>query len=191
MAMSVFETALINNVVEAMTRAIEQSIISGSGVGQPKGILTETPVGGQALEATSVSYDLLIEAEAALPLEYEAGAVHCMTKKTFMAYQGIKDTTGQPIARVTYGIGGKPERILLGRPVILCNYIESFTNELAAGKTFHFLFNFKDYVLNTNYNIGIKRYEDNDTDDMITKAIMVVDGKVLIKESLVTISKKD
>ena len=29
----------------------------------------------------------------------------------------------------------------------------------------------KDYVLNTNYNITNKRYEDNDTDDQVTKAI--------------------
>ncbi|MEG0086613.1 MAG: phage major capsid protein [Niameybacter sp.] len=190
MAMSVFETALINNVVEAMTKALEQAIISGTGVGQPKGILTETPVTGQALQASALSYDLLIEAEAALPLEYEAGAVYCMTKKTFMAYQGIKDSAGQPIARVTYGIGGKPERTLLGRPVVLCNYLESFATGLTAGKVFAFLFNFKDYVLNTNYNMGIKKYEDNETDDQVTKAIMVADGKVLVKESLVTIAKK-
>lgn len=190
MAMGVFETVLINNVVEAMTKALEQAIISGTGAGQPKGILTETPNEGQALQATTLSYDLLIEAEQALPLEYEAGAVYCMTKKTFMAYQGIKDSAGQPIARVNYGIGGKPERTLLGRPVVLCNYLDSFSATLEATKVFAFLFNFKDYVLNTNYNMGIKKYEDNETDDLITKAIMVADGKVLIKDSLVTIAKK-
>lgn len=188
MALSVFETTLINNVVEAMTKALEQAIISGTGVGQPKGILTETPNEGQALKASTLSYDLLIEAEAALPLEYEAGAVYCMTKKTFMAFQAIKDSVGQPIARINYGIGGKPERTLLGRPVVLCNYLDSFSATLEASKVFAFLFNFKDYVLNTNYNMGIKKYEDNETDDLVTKAIMIADGKVLVKDSLVTIA---
>lgn len=188
MALSVFETTLINNVVEAMTKALEQAIISGTGVGQPKGILTETPNEGQALKASTLSYDLLIEAEAALPLEYEAGAVYCMTKKTFMAFQAIKDSSGQPIARINYGIGGKPERILLGRPVVLCNYLDSFSATLEASKVFAFLFNFKDYVLNTNYNMGIKKYEDNETDNLVTKAIMIADGKVLVKDSLVTIA---
>lgn len=188
MAVGVFETALINNVVEAMTKALEQAIISGTGVGQPKGILTETPNEGQALKASTLSYDLLVEAEAALPLEYEAGAVYCMTKKTFMAFQAIKDSVGQPIARINYGIGGKPERTLLGRPVVLCNYLDSFSATLEASKVFAFLFNFKDYVLNTNYNIGIKKYEDNETDDLVTKAIMIADGKVLVKDSLVTIA---
>ena len=36
----------------------------------------------------------------------------------------------------------------------------------------------------------VKRYEDNDTDDLVTKAIMLVDGKVVDKNSLVTVTKK-
>jgi len=36
----------------------------------------------------------------------------------------------------------------------------------------------------------IKKYEDNDTDDQVTKAIMLVDGKVVDKNSLVTLVKK-
>ena len=188
MALPVFEATLINNVVEAMTKAIEQSIISGSGIGQPKGILTETPNEGQSLDVDAIKYDTLTDAEAALPLEYEAGAVYCMTKKTFMKYQGIKDTSGQPIARVNYGIDGKPERVLLGRKVILCNYLSSF-DAAESGDTFAFLFDFKDYALNTNLNMTMKRYEDNETDDQVTKAIMLVDGKVLAKDSLVVLKK--
>lgn len=190
MALSVFETALINNVTEAMIKALEQSVISGTGSGQPKGILKEIPNEGQEIQVSDITYDTLIEAESALPLEYEEGAVYCMTKKTFMAYQAMKDSSGQPIARVTYGIGGKPERTLLGRTVILCNYLDTYSSTLETGKVFAFLFNFKDYVLNTNYNMGIKKYEDNDTDDIVTKAIMIADGKVAIKDSLVTLKKK-
>ncbi|MBD8005824.1 phage major capsid protein [Bacillus norwichensis] len=188
MALPVFEATLINNVVEAMTKAIEQAIISGSGTGQPKGILTETPEDGQALDVDEITYQTLLDAEAALPLEYEANAVYCMTKKTFMKYQGIKDADGQPIARVNYGISGKPERVLLGRPVILCNYLDSFSTA-EEGSPFAFLFNFSDYVLNTNYQMGVKKYEDNETDDMVTKAIMIADGKVVDKNSLVVLKK--
>ncbi|MEG2246428.1 phage major capsid protein [Clostridium sp.] len=189
-ALSVFETTLINNVAEAMVKAIEKAIIDGTGEGQPKGILTEDVVEGQELQISKIDYNTLIEAESALPLEYEEGAVYCMTKKTFMAYLGMVDSNGQPIARVNYGIGGKPERTLLGRTVILCNYIDSYSSTLEAGKVFAFLFNFKDYVLNTNLNMGIKKYEDNDTDDIITKSIMLVDGKVVENNSLVVLKKK-
>ncbi|MED1478224.1 phage major capsid protein [Bacillus pseudomycoides] len=188
MALPVFESTLINNVVEAMTKAIEQSIINGTGSGQPKGILTETPATGQALDVAKVEYKTLIDAEAALPLEYEDGAVWCMTKKTFMSFAGMVDTNGQPIARTNYGINGKAERVLLGRQVVLCNYIDSFTTA-ATGKPFAFLFNFSDYLLNTNYQMGVKKYEDNETDDMVTKAIMVVDGKAVNVNSLVVLKK--
>lgn len=189
MSMSAFESALINNVVEAMTIALEESIINGTGSGQPKGILKEAPEVGQELSITKIEYQTLIDAEGALPLEYENHAVWCMTKKTFMAFAGMTDTNGQPIARVNYGITGKPERTLLGRNVVLCNYLDSYSTALEADKVFAFLFNFSDYCLNTNYSMSIKKYEDNETDDLVTKAIMIADGKVIQKNSLVTLKK--
>lgn len=189
MAISAFETLLINNIVEAMTKALEQAIISGDGAGKPKGILAETPEDGQALDSAKPAYADLIAAEAALPQAYENGAVWCMSKKTFMQYYGLTDTNGQPIGRVNYGIAGKPERTLLGRAVVCCDYVTSYAASLEANTVFAFLFNFKDYVLNTNYAMGVKKYEDNDTDDMVTKGIMLADGKVVDKNSLVTLKK--
>lgn len=189
MAVSAFETLLINNIVEAMTKALEQSIIDGDGAGKPKGILAEEVATGQEIESAAPAYADLIAAEAALPQAYENGAVWCMSKKTFMQYYGLTDTNGQPIGRVNYGIASKPERTLLGRPVVCCDYVTSFAPSLDAGTKFAFLFNFKDYVLNTNYAMGVKKYEDNDTDDMVTKGIMLVDGKVVDKNSLVVIKK--
>ena len=192
-ALPVFETTFINNVVEAMVKAQEQTIISGTGSSQPKGILTETVVTGQNVDiaaAKSVSYSVLIQAESALPLEYENDAVWFMTKKTFMAFVGMEDEGGQPIARVNYGIGGKPERTLLGRNVVLNNYMGSYADTVTSDTVVAFLFNPKDYILNTNYQMTIKKYEDNETDDMVTKAIMLVDGKVADKNSLVTVTKK-
>ena len=191
-SLAIFETTLINNVTEAMVKALEQSIISGSGIGQPTGILTETPATDQALtiaNATALAYSDLVAAEAALPLEYEQDAVWCMSKKSFMAFIGMVDSQGQPIARVNYGISGRPERTLLGRTVILNNYVGSYLSTVAADTQFAFLFNFKDYVLNTNYQMTLKKYEDNVTDDMVTKAIMLADGKVVDLNSLVTITK--
>lgn len=194
MALAVFESTFIQNVTEAMTKALEQSILTGSGSGQPKGVLTETPEDGQALEITAagkLGYDTLIAAESALPLAYENGAVWLMAKKTFMAFVGMVDNNKQPIARVNYGIGGSPERTLLGRSVILNDYMESYADSVTKSTLFAALFNLKDYVLNTNLNLTVKRYEDNDTDDQVTKAVMLVDGKVVDKSSLVTLTKKN
>lgn len=189
MAISAFETLLINNIVEAMTKALEQAIIDGSGEGQPKGILTETPAEGQTIKSQKPAYADLIAAEAALPQAYENGAVWCMSKKTFMQYYGLTDTNGQPVGRVNYGIAAKPERTLLGRPVVCCDYVKSYADTLSENDKFAFLFNFKDYVLNTNYAMGVKKYEDNETDDMVTKGIMLADGKAVDTGSLVIIEK--
>lgn len=187
MAISAFEAMLINNIVEAMTKALEQAIISGDGNGKPKGILNETPAEGQKLTSLKPAYADLIAAEAALPQAYENGAVWCMSKNTFMQYYGLTDSNGQPIGRVNYGIAGKPERFLLGRQVACCDYVTTYSAGVAENTAFAFLFNFKDYVLNTNYAMGVKKYEDNDTDDKVTKGIMLADGKVVDKNSLVTI----
>jgi len=189
MAMSAFETLLINNIVEAMTKALEQAIISGTGTGQPKGIIAETPEKGQAIETAKLTYDDIVKVEAAIPQAYEAGAVWCMSKATFMDFIGMTDQNGQPIARVNYGIAGKPERVLLGRPVVCCDYLNGF-DAASTGDVVAFVFRFKDYILNTNYAMGVKKYEDNDIDDLVTKGIMLVDGKVVDKNSLVTLKKK-
>lgn len=189
MAYNTFETTLVKNVVEAMAKALEKAIISGTGSGQPTGILKDDAKGTK-IETSKIDYKTLTNAEGELPMEYEAGAVWCMTKKTFMQFVGMTDTNGQPIARVNYGTGGEPERVLLGRTVVLTNYLENFSDSLEAGKTFAFLYNFADYTLNTNFQVGMKTYEDNDTDDIVRKSIMVCDGMPIVYDSLVKLVKQ-
>ena len=188
MAITAFENLLINNIVEAMTKALEQAIISGTGAGQPKGITAETADAGQTVETAKPAYADLIAAEGNLPVAYEKGAEWCMSKKTYMNYYGLTDSNGQPIGRINYGLAGKPEYTLLGRPVNVCDYLPSFANA-ENNSIVGFLFNFKDYVLNTNYAMGVKKYEDNDTDDMVTKGIMLADGKVVDTGSYVPLKK--
>lgn len=193
MSLEIFEARIVENIGDAMLKQLEQSVISGTGSGQPKGILAETPNEGQALQiaaAGTIGYDTLIDMEAALPIEYEADAVFLMTKKTFMAFAGITDNAGQPIARVDHGINGRIERTLLGREVILNNYMDNYADTVAADKIVAALFNLADYTMNMNLNITMKTYEDNDTDDIIRKAVALADGKVVIKDSLVTLTKK-
>lgn len=113
-----------------------------------------------------------------------------MTKKTFMAFVGEMDANGQPIARVNQGIDGKPERTLLGRKVVLNDYMDSYGAATEADATVAFLYDWSDYMFNTNYAMTVKKYEDNDTEDEITKAVMICDGKSLELNSLVVMKKK-
>ena len=189
--LGMFETTFVNQVVEAMMKKLEESIIKGTGSGQPKGILAETPVSGQAISIAAnagLSYKLLCELEAALPAQYETGTKWFMSKKTFMEFYGLVDTNKQPIARVNYGIGGKPERFLLGREVLISENVANYAAAPSANTIVAFMFRPSDYILNTNLNMGVKQFEDNDTDDVVRKAIMLVDGKVVDKNSLVTLT---
>jgi len=188
----IFEATFVRQVSEAMVKAIETKVIStADGTTSPKGILAETPNAGQALETKVLVYEDLVNAEAALPQAYEANAKWFMSKKTFMGFIGMTDANGQPIARVNYGLNGQPERVFLGRPTVLTgDYLPNFSSSLVAGTVFAFIFNPLDYVLNTKYDLGILRKQDWDTEDILTKAVMSVDGKVVDKGSLVTIAKK-
>ena len=191
MALSAFENAFVNQVSEAMVKKLEEAVIKGSGSGQPKGILDETPVSGQAISIaanTGLSYGLLCEMEAALPSQYETGTVWVMSKKTFMAFYGLVDTTKQPIARINYGIGGKPERYLLGREVLISDNVANYVASPESNTIVAFMFRPSDYILNTNLEMTVKQFEDNDTDDIVRKAVMLVDGKVVDKNSLVTLT---
>lgn len=189
--LGVFEATFTKQVAEAMVKAIETKIISNAdGTAGMKGIFAETPATGQALTAKALTYELLTSAEGALPEQYENGAVWLMTKKTFMGLVGMTDANGNKVGAITINTNGKPERTVLGRPVLLTGaYMDSFSTTLTTGKIFAALFNMEDYAVNTTYDMGITRKQDWDTEDMLTKAVMAVDGKVLDKGSLVTIAK--
>jgi len=172
MALSAFEAKFVENVAKAMTYAVENAVINGTGSGQPKGILTET---GATVEG-ALKYDKVCEVEGLIPVEYETGAKWCMNKMTFLKFVAMVDQAGQPIARVNYGIAGKAERTLLGRDVVISPYV-------ADDKAF--VFDFADYILNTIYDMGITKKQDWETEDLLTKAVMSVDGKVVDAGSLV------
>ena len=192
MALSSFEAKFVENVAKAMVKAREQAIINGEGTGSPKGILKETAPEGQALKVTKagkLDYKLLCDMEAAVPEEYEATAKWAMSKKTFMSFIGMTDASGQPIARITYGISGKPERYLMGREVVVNPYVANYADAVTSDTTFAFIFDFSDYVENMIYDMGIQKKQDWDTEDLLTKAVTSVDGKVIDVSSLVTLTK--
>ncbi|WP_289087396.1 phage major capsid protein [uncultured Veillonella sp.] len=187
MTLSAFEDTIVSNIAEAMAIALEESIIKGSGTGQPTGIIKDTSK-GTSINVAKLGLDTIVKAEAAVAQAYEAGSVWVMTKSTFMQFMGMTDSAGQPIARVNAGINGVPERVLMGRNVVLCDYLPDFSTELKKSDVFAFIYRMKDYVLNTNYNVSMKVYEDNDTDDLVRKSIMIADGRPIDFNSLVLLT---
>lgn len=202
MTLPMFENLFMKQVPQAMLRAIESAIVDGDGSGKPTGILNyassiaaDKKLSVAAGATNKLTYKLLCDAEAAIPTEYEATAKWCMTKKTFMSFIAMTDSAGQPIARVNYGIGGKPERTLLGRDVVIYvpqtgSKLGTYADTVSAETIFAFICDFSDYCLNTNYDLGISHATDWDNEDHKTKAVMACDGKLVLSDSLITLSKK-
>lgn len=190
--LDIFEKQIAADIADAITKALEKAIINGTGTGQPKGILNETVPEGQDVEIDKTfTYADICKIEGTLPSAYD-GAVWCMNKKTYMSQiAAMVDTNGQPIGRIDHGIDGKPTYTILGRHVEFTEHMAAMNASTEAGTAVAFLFRFEDYMLNTNMNITVSKYTDNDTDEEITKAIMLADGKVFDNNSLVMVRTKN
>lgn len=191
-ALDIFESQFIAQIKDAMVKAIETAIISGTGTGAPKGILNETAAATIEISAKDkLTYDTLLSCEAAVPAAYDDGTVWLMTKKSFFAWLGIKDSSGQPIARVNAGFDGKPSYTLLGREVVFTDgHMENYADTVSSDTTFAMLYRLKDYVFNEVMGLSVKKYVDENTDNTMLKAVMLADGKSVDNHSLIKVVKK-
>ncbi len=70
---------------------------------------------------TTITYADLLDLEAALDPAYEQNAKWVFSKATWTAVRKLVDTAGRPLVidNASSGIGGRPEKSLLGYPVVL------------------------------------------------------------------------
>ena len=98
----------------------------------------------------------------------------------------------QPLSFTALGATGKNEEINFeAQGITLAQAFGRMAGvrDVQADARGMFIFRFEDYVLNTNYAMTMKKYEDNLTEDQVTKAIMIADGKVVDKGSLILLEK--
>ena len=101
------------------------------------------------------------------------------------------DSNGQPVGRVNYGLNGEETTKVLGKEAILVedDYLPSF-DTAEAETVFGVICDLSDYLFNSNMEIVIKRYFDEDLDQWITKATLIGDGKMSSTQSVVLLKKK-
>ena len=87
------------------------------------------------------------------------------------------------------GLNGRMEYSLLGRKVIVNPYMQNYSDSVTEDTKFAMIFDPSDYIFNTTYDMGISRKQDWDTEDLLTKAVMSCDGKVVDKTSLIVFVK--
>lgn len=193
-SLEIFERKFVESVSNAMVEALETAIVSGDGINQPKGILNETPKAGKALTLaanTEFDYKNMLKFVSAVPAKYRNGAVVFATQATFFEWMGVTDQQGQPVARVNYGVDGAMTQSLFGLPVIFAD--EYLTDYVAGGGTadniFAFIYNFSEYTLNTNYDLGLDSRTVWENENKEIKSVMSADGKAVTINSLVTWTK--
>jgi len=194
-ALPIFEQTVADNIAEAMVRALDVAIISGSGTGQPLGIINHVNI--PARQVVSVApedfgkYTTWPEIFAKMPRPYRSGMVLILNDTDWHKYiVGMVDSTGQPVARVNYGLDGSIEERFLGREVIAVEDLLPSIDEASVGNVVAILCRLEDYMVNSNMAITYRRYFDENTDEWISKATMIADGKLADPNGVVLIKKK-
>lgn len=195
-SLALFESTLVDLIGEAITKALDTAIIKGTGIGQPLGITKDTRIpAGQIVTLTPEEFNAWGEWKkkvfAKMPLAYKGGASFYMASGTFEGYiDGMVDTNGQPVGRVNYGITSGPQESFGGKSVIqveddiIANYDDAATNDVVA-----IYGNLNNYAINSNLQLQVYRYIDNDNNEYIDKAILIADGKILDPNGFVIIKK--
>lgn len=187
--LSAFEAAIANNVSAAMAKAMEAAIISGTGSGQPKGILKETAA--KTVELSKVlAYEDIIKIKKAIPSAYRTGAVLVMNEATFYSFLSITDKQGQPVARMNQGIDGNPNFEIFGTKVVVTDWMKDY-DAAGKGETVAFVVQLDKYVMNTAYDVDLVTYIDNATRNKVYQSVAAVDGKLVDKNGLVFINKSN
>lgn len=195
-ALPVFEATIADNIAEAMVAALDEAILVGTGTGQPLGIVNHTNIPAEQIVKIGAAdfgkYETWTELLGKVPRSYRSGVAIIMNDADWNKYiVGMVDQAGQPVGRVTYGLNGTIEERLLGREVIA---IEEYLPSIDAAEeddVVAILVRLEDYMVNSNMAITYRRYFDENTDEWISKATMIADGKLADPNGVVLIKKDD
>lgn len=192
-SLSIFEDNIVDSCYEAMIVAIEDAIINGSGSGQPLGITKDPKVTSQKVDVKPselVKYDKWSKIFAKIPLAKRQGTVLIVNSETYEGdLMGMVDKNGQPVARVNIGLNGEDKPIFKGKEVVMVESSLPSFDSCEPNNVFGIIVNLKDYMLNTNLQIALKRYFDENTDQWITKSTMIADGKLADHQGVILLTK--
>lgn len=202
-----FEKEIVAVLIQAYVKAMDVAILDGTGNGQPVGIFTEAAKGSSGRIPTAQVIELTAaemadwttwhkKLFAKIPLAMRSlSPQFAMTAHTWEAnIQTLVDKEGRPVAReITNPVSGATECRFNGKEVVLVEEGTSIKNfdEATNGQFFGLYWvPEKAYAINTNLQFGYKRYFDENTNQYITKALVIVDGKPLDTAYLFLLKKK-
>ena len=199
-----FEAKIAEVIAIAYLEAMDQAIVNGTGEGMPLGILNDPRVTGQAtniIEMTAADMGNWTAWRkkffAKLPLGYREGEFifPLSTVETYL--ETMADANNNPIFRQATGLevndgdardpNGRffGRRISMVEPDILPDFDSANANDIVG-----IFWQPEEYAINENFGFTMRRYWDDETNEWVDKALVVVDGKVLNPVGYYLIKKK-
>lgn len=195
--LSVLESEIARLLAEAFVKEFDRMIINGSGAGQPTGILNDSRVAANhKIKFTAAELadwtNWRKKLFAIIPLAYRGQGVMIMTANTWETYiMTLKDGNNRPLYNETYDpVNGNLTCRFAGREVILVepDILKDF-DTAGTGEAWAIYLKPTDYAINSNLQIGFKRWFDDDKNKYVNKGLCIMDGKLLDVNGVYILSK--
>ena len=197
-----FEAKIAEVIAVAYLEAMDYGIVNGTGNGQMLGILNDPRVIATGNVITMTAADLgdwtawRKNFFAKLPLGYRAGEFifPLSTVETYL--ETMADANNNPVFRQATGLevndgdAVNPNGRFFGREIALVEpeILPDF-DTAEAGDVIGIFWQPEEYAINENFGFTMRRYFDEETNEWVDKAIVVVDGKVLNPNGFYLIKK--
>jgi HK97 family phage major capsid protein len=199
LTLSSFEARLAEVIAVAYLQAMDYGIVNGSGNGQMLGILNDARVTNTVTMTAAQMSDWTQWRKrffATLPLGYRAGEFIFPLSTVESYLETMADSNNNPIFRQATGLevndgdAAAPNGRFFGRAISLVeeDIIADF-DTASAGDVVGIYWQPEEYAINENFGFTMRRYFDEETNEWVDKALVVVDGKVINPTGYVKIIK--
>lgn len=193
--LELFQDLFITLAAEAIVKAIEIAIFKGTGVQQMTGILTDARVPAENIisltEEDALSWNgWKANVFAKMKKSYRKGQF-IMAQGTFdEVIDGMVDAGGQPIGRVNYGTD-QGETYRFGGKLVETVEDDVITPYSAAaeGDVIAVFVDLSNYAVNSNLQMQVVKWIDQDTNEVKNKCILICDGKLVDPNGVLIIKK--
>ena len=189
LTLSSFEARLAEVIAIAYLQAMDYAIVNGTGEGSMLGILNDPRVTNTVeLTASDINNWTAWRKKffAKLPLGYRAGEFIFPLSTVESYLETMADSNNNPIFRQATGLevndgdAMAPNGRFFGRAISLVeeDIIADF-DTAEKGDVIGIFWQPEEYAVNENFGFTMRRYMDEETNEWVNKALVVVDGKVL------------
>ena len=189
LTLSSFEAQLAEVIAVAYLEAMDEGIVKGSGNGTMLGILNDTRVTNYVeFKASEIQnwQQWRKKFFSKLPLGYRNGEFIFPLSTVESYLETMADSNGNPIFRQATGLevndgdAMNPNGRFFGREIALVEPEILPDFDIANdGDVIGIYWQPNEYAVNENFGFTMRRYFDEETNEWVDKAIVVVDGKVL------------